>query len=130
MADAVGGFLDVHDVLVQRAGDLGEAATAQRLHVAGDDLVFERLLASGALQLQFQALAQIARGDAGWLETLHDFEGGHEFLQGYPRGGRKLFDARREIAALVDVPDNHLSQRQLLWRQLRVTHLLEQHLLQ
>lgn len=64
------------------------------------------------------------------MEALHDFERCHEIFQGHPCGGRKLLEARREIAALVNVSDNHLRQRHLLGRQLRVAHLLEHHLLQ
>lgn len=84
VADAVGGFLDVHDVLVQRAGDLGEAAAAQRLHVAGDNLVFERLLPTGALQLEFQALAQIARGDAGGWKLCTTLSAATKFSKAIP----------------------------------------------
>ena len=72
MADALDGFLHFIHTRCRARGDLGEPPFAQSIEVLVDDLVFECFLAIGPLQLEQQALAQIARADAGRMKALDD----------------------------------------------------------
>ena len=54
--------------------DLRNSAFAQSLHEVPDDAVFEGVLLALTLQLQHEALAEIASRHAGRIECLDDFK--------------------------------------------------------
>ena len=75
--------------------------------MVGDDLPGHAALAVDALDLQQQALAQIARADAGRVERLHHASAPASTCSGVcsPDGG-DLFERSREVAVLVQVADD------------------------
>ena len=70
LTDLVARLVDFGRGDIQGLGDVRDAVAAQFVEVVGDDTVAELVLALLPLQLQQQALAQVARADAGWFEAL------------------------------------------------------------
>ncbi len=82
VGDAGEGGLDLFDADRQAAGDFGELALAQGVHKIADDAVFQGLFLAGPLQLQHQALTEVAGGDAGGMKSLNDLEHRDDFFRG------------------------------------------------
>src|SRR5262244_2569450 len=74
LGDIVRAFLNLLDADSYSPRDLRETPLAQILHVIGDDLVFQAVLPSFALELDQQTLAQISRAHARRMKTLDQRE--------------------------------------------------------
>ena len=75
-----------------------------------DDLVFEAALFPGALELNEQALAQIARADAGRVKALDEQEHRLEIILRDAGIERHLFRRDLEEAVVVDVADDQFGR--------------------
>lgn len=80
--DVFGGLLGFAGGDAEMAGDVGEASFAKRLKVIAHDAVLERLLTVHALQLEQQALAEVACADTRRVETLDDLQDGLDLVGG------------------------------------------------
>jgi hypothetical protein len=77
-----------------------------QVEVLVDHLVFLRIGAPGALELEQQAFAQVARAHPGRLEVVDGVEDLVERLDGKVGQGEQVFDIELEIAVVIDVA-NH-----------------------
>ena len=124
--DAVCGRLHFEHAHLEQSRDLGEAAVHQVVEMVVDHAPGQRLLLAAGFQLQQQALAQVARADAGRLQGLHQPQ---HVLDLHQRPSDRFGDVlhrRREPAAIVDRADDELGDAHVRGRQVQEVQLLQQ----
>ncbi len=128
--DEIGGPLHLLGRGAQPAGDFREAALAQVVEVAVHDPVFEALLLAQALELDEQALAEVARPDADRMESLDKLE--HPLQVGHFHAGivRDLLGAGLQEAGVVDIADDQLRELAVGALQVAGVDLLDEMLLE
>ena len=123
-------FCTCSTVSPHAARDLREAPFAEIVHVIGNDPIFEALLPSVALELNEQALAQVARADARRIKALDEREHELEILLGDAGVHRHLFRRGLEKTVVVDVADDQLGGLAIVAAQGGLVELPHQMLLQ
>ena len=106
MADDLDVLLEVVDRHPELAGDLRHLMVLQQAQVIGDDLLGRRAVEPEVPQLQQQALLQIARGDAGRIEALHQLQRALDFAHRPRPHRRQLVERRHQIPVVVEVADD------------------------
>src|SRR6185312_7489458 len=145
LLDLVGRLLHVDRADAEALGDLAPAVIDQLLEAVAHETERHRLLEPRLLELKHEALAQIARTDAGRVEALDDDEHLIELGVRVQRqvvdvaldrfGGRcdrvvdrgEQLDGRTgEVAVLVDVANEFVSEERLAGREIEEGDLIEQ----
>ncbi len=124
--DAPRGLLHRFGAFVDPAGDFRKAPFAQGLHVIADHAEFEGLLPTFPLQLQQQALAQIARADPRGMKSLNDAQHCQQVFGGDIGGRHQFLDGGLEVPVVVDVANDHFGNGALLPAQIGRPHLFEE----
>ena len=130
LGDVVRAFLDLLHANSHPARDLGEAPLAQVLHVVLDDFVFEAVSFSFALELNEEAIAQIARADTGWIKALDEQEHRLEIFLGDAGVERHVFGRDLEETVVVDVADDQLGGLAIVGIEGRLIELTHEMLLE
>ena len=126
LADVLRGVLDFIRVHAQRAADLGKPVAAERPEVVAHNPGLERLALTTALELEQQALAEVARADAGRVEALHGPERGLVVTEQAARAGGQFLERALEVAVWIQVAADDLGGFAHLGRQAQDVELLRQ----
>ncbi len=99
LGDLVGGLLNVARADTETLGYLAPAVIDQLLEAVADQSVRNGLLETCLAQLKHEALPQVARTNARWIEHLH---GAEHFLRIFHREQRVVRVAIRLFRGLLD----------------------------
>ncbi len=106
MPDDLDVLFEILDAHAHLAGDLGHLMVLEQAQVLGDDLVGRRAFEPEMPQLQQQALLQVARGDAGRIEALHQPQRALDVGR-RPRSHRgQFFERGHQRPVVVQVADD------------------------
>ena len=108
------------------AGQLGVVARLEQTHVLIDDQGGERVFLVQPVELEEQGLADVAGGDTGRVEALHQAQGALGLLLGAAAVGADVGDVRLEKAVPVEVAEDELGEFDILGGQLQVGELPHQ----
>ena len=130
LRDVVRAFCTCSTLSPMRRAISGKSPLAEIRHVLGHDPVLQAASPSVALQLNEQALTQIARAHARRIKALDEREHGLEILLGDARVHRHLFRSGLEKTVVVDVADDQFGDLAIVAAQRGLVELPHQMLLQ
>src|SRR2546423_9397558 len=106
LGDVIRALLDLLDTDAHPARDLGKTPFPEVRHVVLDNFVFETVAFSFALELDQQALPQIARTDSRRVEALNEQQHRLEVFLGDAGIERHLFRGGLEKTVIVDIAND------------------------
>ena len=128
--DVLGGPCDFTYGYGKFARHLGEALPGEIFEVACNDAAFQAVLKALPPELDQQAVAEVLRTDACWVEGLDDPCGGPQFFEADAHLQAEISEGGLEKAALVQTADKHSSQFPHFFRAVSHAELLCQMVLQ